>query len=659
MNQLQQLCAAESAANILGLVDYKVVINLYSDKDDYVPAENIVDQSQLQVNALVDAFGVISDREFRQWSVATGILGVRQYSSSDAFSPMQRVFDTNYASITMHDHPNYQGMSGLAELAMTVNGHYYRSRHNDYRHKENLQSGLVYVTPPAVPENIQSLPTGVAVDGTLDLISDTQARYYAELYTQNSQDVDVYLAYAELWFQLADQDAGVPDAGDSFRHAEIAGTLANAYIESTELLASGHKNRLENRSVPIAENIQITVDGEPVIGNAYFRINVKKIGNFGDVLPENRTAPRINIATQNSHDHTLNAQLTDQQARDLISGAVPSVTLQSTDVNHTHEYVITWNGGNFVGVDTNTTHQHDVLIERGFTGNLPFDKQKAIDGTIDETNRFKLVRDLRSLSQHDGDMVSLIDSRQARFECPDLERLCEMCPGLDGEGAFLHEEVELNNGEIDIFEDRDGGVLNAAYYNHTYRFTRADAAGRQTADRGFNDPNLFVAKTTDPDVINGYSYMFPLEILLKTSLENWNPHNIPEIHRSILQAENDAGHGSDQSTPYSGQNYNEFFLLTPYALYGDSSTPDPADTRRQGWTTDGDGNAVRVWAAGQRIFTPDNSQRLRFPVYPLSEEYSFANCQFEHFKSVIKGVLKRINVGGAETITDQEIDEAF
>ena len=150
--------------------------------------------------------------------------------------------------------------------------------------------------------------------------------------------------------------------------------------------------------------------------------------------------------------------------------------------------------------------------------------------------------------------------------------------------------------------------------------------------------------------------MFPIELILKSPLEHWNPHNVPAVSRTTLQAEKAAGQGKDQATPYTGYNLNEFYYKTPFSMFSDSGLTDPADTSREAWITDGSGAAVKTWASGQWIFTPDNSQRLRFPCYPLSQDFSYESGQMENLKPIIKSLLKDIVAG---TITIDQIDEAF
>ena len=97
-----------------------------------------INLAELEVNTLGDAFDAISDIEMRQWSFSSGLLGVRQYGSyGQMFDPARGVTDVAFGTANIHNHPNSAVTLGMAELALLMNGHYFRTRHQDYRNRRN------------------------------------------------------------------------------------------------------------------------------------------------------------------------------------------------------------------------------------------------------------------------------------------------------------------------------------------------------------------------------------------------------------------------------------------------------------------------------------------------------------------------------------------
>ena len=81
-------------------------------------------------------------------------------------------------------------------------------------------------------------------------------------------------------------------------------------------------------------------------------------------------------------------------------------------------------------------------------------------------------------------------------------------------------------------------------YHRTYFIKKADAMGASAIHRGYNDPYLFAAATTQEDiagvqvkkcrkvkgvkkceyVLQKWTYAIPFEIIYLTPLTNWNPY---------------------------------------------------------------------------------------------------------------------------------------
>ena len=351
---------------------------------------SLIQSSGLTSNGLGDGFSVLNGIERLQGQLASGVIAARQYTSSSAFDPETRIHTESYSALSAHNHSDHNNLNGLAELAMVLNGTEYRSRHNDYLYRNNVMSTNPEVNerdyifprensptfPDSFPPELVNMPTGVNEDGTIDYSEGTQAHFMQNAGGEHTQ---VILSYVEMWLQRIGEDAG-----DQDRHVIEAGELTEQYVRETLLKASGHKNRLENFDVGPSLVRTLDEDGNVIYGQPVFRISSFVIGNAGNVDPTMRTAPNINIGI-NQHAHTLHEQMTDEQAQGLVTGNLAFVNLQAFDNDHTHNFQITWDGQRFVGVDLNQDHQHEVLIEEGFTGQIPFDRDKARDGIIDET----------------------------------------------------------------------------------------------------------------------------------------------------------------------------------------------------------------------------------------------------------------------------------
>lgn len=246
----------------------------------------------------------------------------------------------------------------------------------------------------------------------------------------------------------------------------------------------------------------------------------------------------------------------------------------------------------------------------------------------------------------------------ARFKIPEaangpgmLDALMQKVPGLDGTGAVLTESY----GTAVIKEYGGAMPANAAYYRR-FNTGATDAANRNNFRRGFNDPTLFVAMTSRSEVcpmtVSGqtwrFSYAMPLELILRTPLERWNPHAIAEV-ASV------SGAGT-QASPYSGVNGNARFYRVPAAFYGtEMSFTDPADTGGSAaYVTAGNGQAVQVRAAGIHVALPSipgvGSVRCRYPIYPVFHEGSHAQGQVEAMRRELETArglaLSALDLGG-------------
>ena len=271
---------------------------------------------------------------------------------------------------------------------------------------------------------------------------------------------------------------------------------------------------------------------------------------------------------------------------------------------------------------------------------------------------FDHVKDYKSLMRFNmGSWDALKNSQFGRFKIKEnrdsyglLDRLINKIPGLDNEPGVITEQYTQYGETETIYNMSNSAVNNAARY-FRFSYILADASGRDVERRGFNDPYLFVAMNTQAKVkkynINGrdyrFSYMIPLEMVLRHPLEVWNPYQIPEA----TAASQVTGAGT-ASNPFTKVWQDLHWYLTPGSFFDARIDSDAADTVKTGRFYKGaDGNAYNTAASGTYIFLPQirssngsvlvpgNGIRVRWPVYPCFHEGSHAHAEMEAFRDYL------------------------
>jgi len=322
-------------------------------------------------------------------------------------------------------------------------------------------------------------------------------------------------------------------------------------------------------------------------------------------------------------------------------------------------------------------HKHEMEV-KVIQDRFPFDMYKAVNHIIDDDNRFKLVKDqeaLRRLKDMRGfsnpTWKDLAESGYARWqlESNDMNVICEGVWGLDGEGAFLPEEINTGfDRDYVTYEVAGTARLNMARYNRLFKIGTNDAAGRTVARRGFSDPTLYVAKTTDPTVVEGYSYMIPLELILRSPTEIWNPWDLKLIEGYPGRGNTSSGNGS-QASPWNAAYTQLWYNLLPPNFFS-TGVSDPADTVTGGrWIEANDGNAYPADNSGIYISRnnaadfrdPDGNpyssvMRFRYAIGPVWHDFTYGNVQLNNFKNTMKELLKGIASG---TVSASDIDDVI
>ncbi len=559
-----------------------------------LPLLNAIENSQISTSSYIEM-----QAEINRQLGASGVYSTRQYTADESFNSAERIWDTGYGAISMHNHPNYRGMPGSAEFSAIINGYYIRSRHNDYRAFSPVAGGYLArkeILPPEIPAAVLASPVGTGTGSATPFEDGTQYKYMRDVYQNNPEDCVFYMSYIECWWEQFDNN-DVGDNTDSFRHATDAANMKEALEKALYFNAGGHKNRKEN--IPYQPIIVRRVNDQGVSELATFRY-------------------RISV--------------------------YPVATLSSVETTKT----FTYSDGSTI----------DITLAP-----MAFDEAKSISGTIASDNKFLLRRDLRQrwrdnrTESNARTWESIIRTQRAAFnlQSGQLRKLCETIPGLLGPDGII-EESYADYGFDDVLTDFGTlDIRNAAFYNKRYSFANSDAVGRTSAHRGFNDPNLFVAKTDDAKVVDGFTYMIPYEMVLRTTRENWNPDNIPDLGKAVTHAA-DFPDGETSATAMPGMHYNNYNFMLPADLFADPNSDDfdVADTRFAAWINS-TGAAKQYYASGIKIFDYDGMRR-RFAVFANYHDFSKASGDLDILKKEMKLLLKGINAG---TITDTDIDQAF
>ena len=615
------------------------------------------------ISAVVDAWQIEGAAELNRLAYQDGLLAVRQYEYNPTATD-ERVFDAAYAAGNVHNHADHRNLVGFAEWAAIAHGYFIRARHTDYKTMRAVQGeylARIETPPPPVPAFVLAKPIGLNTDGTLDLVADTQARWMSELLQgQHNEYLQAQFAFIEIFLEKFGP-AGRTDAAASSRHADVSGDLLETLEQNTKLNAAGMQYVVENLGSYPAGVRPMKVDGK-TIHDRYainFRVNTVPIGT-GGLFSADEKLPLILIGTSESHAHELSQQLTQQEWDDLRSGAVASVDLTSTDKNHTHIYRITWDAARELlnGQDISTGHQHAVIIPPAWSESVPFDAEKAKNGVIDSSNRFRLVSDPISLKRAGG-KDGLINSPLARFDYADIDLAMQQCWGIEGEGSVLEESYLQPNGSTqylnsiyDPTNTAENASLNAAKYSRSAQTADSNASGRSKVYRGFSAPMTFFAKTTHEEVLGGFSYGIPLQIHFRSPIESWNPAGVP--YNSVNDAHTTAPGGGTQSNPYQNAFGKGGFNFTPKEIWGSSNiATDPADTPRVLWMRGADGNAYECTSSGIWTQNP-GGVRQSLPIYKTAFEGSHAETHQRAVNRSLKGLLSALV--GTAGITQADID---
>jgi len=252
-----------------------------------------------------------------------------------------------------------------------------------------------------------------------------------------------------------------------------------------------------------------------------------------------------------------------------------------------------------------------------------------------------------------------------------LDRIFEEIPGKDNYGANIVDDAfGLTSGKY----ENSSIPLNSGYYHRWYKVMRRDAMGVNVRSRGYSDSNLFMAQTTQPNVVpmkvndckfkgrgknrkkvcktyeQRWSYAIPLEIIYMTPLYQWNPYNIMYkgnantfLGRTVQQTGTPGKNRNGKftkDTAFNGVNSRVYYLTPTEFFSGNEVNRDRADTAKGAAGVLDQNNIVRsVVASGTRIYLRNipnvGTLRTRYPIMPVHAEGSPIWKELDALKDVV------------------------
>ncbi|KAK2170405.1 hypothetical protein LSH36_3g24014 [Paralvinella palmiformis] len=271
----------------------------------------------------------------------------------------------------------------------------------------------------------------------------------------------------------------------------------------------------------------------------------------------------------------------------------------------------------------------------------------------------QLVDDLktRMINGHKT-IYAYANSPAARFRFKSqsyLDFLMSHIPGRDGYGRTIRDKPFKQN----LYLGNSRWVrLNNANYHRWYRM--GSKQGRNIYHRSSSDSNVFMARTTDPSIVEietqrcldtskpnvknhcekvkqRWTYAIPLEIVYMTPLQKWNPYNIKYYTgryfkapaNTITKSINGRLNGRNPKKAFNGVN-NVNYYLTPSAFFKKHRFVYVRDRKRK---------IKRVVASGFYTILPNipgvGNVRTRFPIIPVHDEDSAVWREINALKEIV------------------------
>lgn len=241
---------------------------------------------------------------------------------------------------------------------------------------------------------------------------------------------------------------------------------------------------------------------------------------------------------------------------------------------------------------------------------------------------------------------------------------------------------ERGSKHLDLSFEEKTNPFPGSYYNRHYQVDEVDAMGVAGHRRGFHDPYMWTASTTQEKVsaviyqddvpidpsctaalatcetrkaegVSKMSYAIPLEMIYLTPLGKWNPYNITRrdkeadvIKGQLVDPEDPDGGRLPQRTgncaagptmAYDGYSVKSYAFFTPASFYeATGNSVSAADTSGASVCALGaDGESYTVRASGSWITLPKidgvGKLRTRFMISPV---HQFGNPIYKEMKAL-------------------------
>ena len=292
------------------------------------------------------------------------------------------------------------------------------------------------------------------------------------------------------------------------------------------------------------------------------------------------------------------------------------------------------------------------------------------------TNRFKVINDLPAKVTTNHNKWHYSFSRAARFRLnPEdsdvwsntpktryqfLDSLMAEVPGMDNYPANIIDDGYIDGVAYPFLGDKTE-PLNVGYYHRVFRSEFLDAMQSDMRRRGYNDQNVFMAATTNSQVVPMYAtmcdddnncrtiterwtYAIPLEIIYLTPLSKWNPYDISYKGDHLSpEARTVTANGRDglveRRRALNGTHSKKFFM-TPHEFFHGEMDPNPADTTGQiTRVLDSSGTMRLVRATGVRVILPFVRDvgwiRQRYPIMPIHADGNTISKEVEALKDLV------------------------
>jgi hypothetical protein len=571
-------------------VNHKGVVTT-EDSTGNIISENL-DVEELQSMQLTDASTLEYTAEILRTMGQSGIVNVRQYNTMSTY-PWGRVSDSNYGACNIHNHPNFRQLAGMAEISVCINGYYIRTRHNDYSLREQKNGTMVQsIASPTLPPKVQQAMDEAGTDPmSRYLASDTLMAQYIQSFQQkkavNTDTSDwknhfnVTLSYIECWIQPSKTFG---DQFDSERHRIDAAAIKQLFDKALLYNASGHKQRSENVSFQHTSirNISIS-DDEPQFSNITWRIRSWGCGSidefeqqYGHRLFDEAAGPGL-LHKRPDHATIERRGFKDEWGDIKESWWDDRAARFRMDDSSAYRYTA-----------SETVLDQIMSTCPGLDGLDGAPIEESYELYLGGLNLSDVNSEFRAYEKYRNKTLTYVqDILTKKYPQLTIQTVTQMPETKTPSVIYIVIDASQKVTNVHV-------PLDAKFYNRRFTMSGFDASGRDHATRGFNDPNLYVSLNTQnfctPNEFvqkDGsikqyrYSYAIPLELIITTPLESWNPLKIPSKQTAILTAEAGSQVGPQTDPPRSGYNDSQFFHLTPSQFYdGESQAPflDPADT---------------------------------------------------------------------------------